>query len=198
MTQQTKDSAVARTSRVGKLPVAIPKGVTVTESNGVVTVKGGKGELQWSLPTGTSIAVDGDKLAVACAAGRDSARAQGLARALIANMVKGTSEGFSKHLIFVGTGYRAELKDDELHLSVGLSHPVVFRIPPGIEISIPKDSKGGTVVVSGADRARVGQTAARIRGTRPAEPYGGKGIRYRGEQVREKAGKSGKGAKGAR
>lgn len=198
MTEQVADKSDLRTSRVGKLPVPVPKGVTVAVTNGTVAVKGAKGELKWSLPTGTSIAVENDRVVINATSSRASARMQGLARALIANMVKGTSEGFTKSLLFVGTGYRAELKGKELHMSVGLSHPVVFPVPEGIDISIPKDSKGGVIVVSGADRAKVGQTAARIRNTRPPEPYGGKGIRYQGERVREKAGKSGKGAKGAR
>jgi len=198
MTEQVADKVVARTSRVGKLPIAIPKGVTVAVANGTVAVKGTKGELKWALPEGTSIAVEGERVLVSVDSGRGSARMQGLARALVANMVKGTSEGFTKSLLLVGTGYRAEVKGKELHMSVGLSHPVVFPVPQGIDITIPKDSKGSVIVVSGPDRAQVGQTAARIRNTRPPEPYGGKGVRYQGERVREKAGKSGKGAKGAR
>ena len=198
MTEQVADKAVTRTSRIGKLPIPIPKGVTVSVSDGTVAVKGTKGELKWSLPQGTTVAVENERVVVNAGTGRSSARMQGLTRALIANMVKGTSEGFSKSLLFVGTGYRAELKGKEIHMSVGLSHTVVFPVPEGIEVSIPKDSKGGVIVVSGADRSKVGQTAARIRSVRPPEPYAGKGIRYRGERVREKAGKSGKGAKGAR
>lgn len=198
MTEQVADKTVVRTSRVGKLPVAIPKGVTVSVNNGSVNVKGAKGALSWDLPKGTTVAVEGEKVHVSTEAGRGSARLQGLARALIANMVRGTSEGFSKTLLLVGTGYRAEVKGSDLNLTVGLSHPVVFPIPTGIAISVPKDSKGSQIVIVGADRGLVGQTAARIRDARPPEPYGGKGVRYQGEQVREKAGKSGKGAKGAR
>jgi large subunit ribosomal protein L6 len=198
MTEQVAENAVARTSRVGKLPILLPKGVTVSVKDGMVAVKGAKGELKWDLPRGASLSVDNDRVNVSVDAGRDSARMQGLTRALVANMVKGTSEGFSRTLLLVGTGYRAELKGKELHMSLGLSHPVVFPIPAGIEVTIPKDSKGSVIVVSGADRAKVGQTAARIRSKRPPEPYAGKGVRYQGERVREKAGKSGKGAKGAR
>jgi len=187
-----------RTSRIGKLPVTIPKGVTVSVVNGSVTVKGTKGTLTWSPPKGTAVAVEGEKVHVTAGTGVGSARMQGLTRALIANMVRGTSEGFSKTLLLVGTGYRAEVKGPELHLSVGLSHPVVFPIPEGISVTVPKDSKGAQIVITGADRGLVGETAARIRSTRPPEPYGGKGVRYQGEQVREKAGKAGKGAKGAR
>lgn len=198
MTEQVTDKTVVRTSRVGKLPVAIPKGVTVSVNNGSVDVKGAKGALSWDLPKGTTVAVEGEKVHVSTEAGRGSARLQGLARALIANMVRGTSEGFSKTLLLVGTGYRAEVKGSDLNLTVGLSHPVVFPIPAGVTITVPKDSKGSQIVIVGADRGLVGQTAARIRDARPPEPYGGKGVRYQGEQVREKAGKSGKGAKGAR
>ncbi|PKN45368.1 MAG: 50S ribosomal protein L6 [Deltaproteobacteria bacterium HGW-Deltaproteobacteria-20] len=195
---EVAEKTVVRTSRIGKLPVTIPKGVTVSVTNGAVSVKGAKGTLSWSLPQGTTIAVENEKVHVSAEAGRGSARMQGLARALIANMVRGTSEGFSKTLLLVGTGYRAEVKGTDLHMSVGLSHPVVFAVPDGISITVPKDSKGAQIVVAGADRSLVGETAARIRSTRPPEPYGGKGVRYQGEQVREKAGKSGKGAKGAR
>lgn len=198
MTEQVADKTLVRTSRVGKLPVAIPKGVTVSVNNGSVNIKGAKGALSWDLPKGTTVAVEGEKVHVSTEVGRGSARLQGLARALIANMVRGTSEGFSKTLLLVGTGYRAEVKGSDLNLTVGLSHPVVFPIPTGITISVPKDSKGSQIVIVGADRCLVGQTAARIRDARPPEPYGGKGVRYQGEQVREKAGKSGKGAKGAR
>jgi large subunit ribosomal protein L6 len=198
MTEQVTDKTVVRTSRVGKLPVSIPKGVTVSVNDGSVNVKGAKGALSWDLPKGTTIAVEGEKVHVSTELGRGSARLQGLARALIANMVRGTSEGFSKTLLLVGTGYRAEVKGSDLNLTVGLSHPVVFPIPAGVTITVPKDSKGSQIVIVGADRGLVGQTAARIRDSRPPEPYGGKGVRYQGEQVREKAGKSGKGAKGAR
>ena len=192
------ERAVARTSRIGKLPVGIPKGVTVAVVDGAVWVSGAKGTLSWALPSGTSIAIENEKVHVSFEAGPGSARMQGLARALIANMVRGTSEGFVRTLQLVGTGYRAEVKGADLHMAVGYSHPVVFAIPEGISIVVPKDSKGAQIVISGADRGLVGQTAARIRAVRPPEPYGGKGVRYQGEQVREKAGKSGKGAKGAR
>lgn len=192
MAEQVEKQETARTSRVGKLPIAIPKGVTVAVSNGTVNVKGTKGSLSWQLPRGTTVTVAEERVLVQAEAGRDSARMQGLVRALVANMVKGTSEGFTRRLTLVGTGYRAEVKGNELVLSVGLSHPAVFPIPAGIEIAVPKDSKGTAIVLTGADRAQVGQTAARIRSVRPPEPYGGKGIRYQGERVREKAGKSGK------
>jgi len=188
----------ARTSRIGKAPVILPKGVTVTVANGAVNVAGAKGKLSWSLPQGTSLAIENGRVLVSAESGPGSARVQGLTRALVANMVRGTSEGFQKTLLLVGTGYRAEVKGSELHMVVGLSHPVVFPVPEGISIVVPKDSKGAQVVITGADRGLVGETAARIRAVRLPEPYKGKGVRYQGEHVREKAGKSGKGAKGAR
>jgi len=190
--------AVGRTSRVGKIPVVIPKGVTVSVAEGTVRVTGAKGTLSWALPNGTSLAVESGRVLVSAVAGPGSARMQGLARALVANMVRGTTDGFQKTLLLVGTGYRAEVKGSELYMVLGLSHPVVFPIPEGIVMVVPKDSKGTQIVITGVDRGLVGQTAARVREARPPEPYGGKGVRYQGEQVREKAGKAGKGAKGAR
>ncbi|PIE05833.1 MAG: 50S ribosomal protein L6 [Sorangium cellulosum] len=192
MTEQVATQEAVRASRIGKLPVPIPKGVTVAVSSGTVNVKGGKGALSWKLPEGTAIEIKDDNVHVMANVGRGSARMQGLVRALVANMVKGASDGFSKRLLLVGTGYRAEIKGKELVLSVGLSHTVVFPIPSDVQISVPADSKGTVIDVVGVDRAQVGQTAARIRNVRPPEPYGGKGIRYQGERVREKAGKSGK------
>lgn len=191
-----QDKAIARTSRIGKNPVTVPKGVTVTLKDHRILVQGAKGKLDIELPASTSAEVkDGHVHITSTAAGRDASRLQGLARALIANMVKGTTEGFTRTLELVGTGYRVESKAGALHFALGFSHPVVFPVPAGITANVPVDSKGTQIVLTGADRALVGQTAARIRSLRPPEPYGGKGVRYRGEQVREKAGKAGKGAK---
>ncbi|MCU0692753.1 MAG: 50S ribosomal protein L6 [Polyangiaceae bacterium] len=199
MTEQVTNKQPAKASRVGKLPVALPKGVSVTVADRVVNVKGVKGTLTWELPGDTDVQVqDGRVVVSSSAVGRAGARLQGLTRALIANMVRGTSEGFTRTLELVGTGYRAEVKGQTLQMALGYSHPVLFPIPKGITIVVPPDSKGMQVVVSGADRGLVGQTAARIRDARPPEPYAGKGVRYRGERVREKAGKAGKGAKGGR
>jgi large subunit ribosomal protein L6 len=188
---------VSRTSRIGKLPVPIPKGVTVAVQGGKINVQGAKGKLELPLPPNTLAEVQDGKVVVSSALpGRDAARMQGLARALIANMVKGTTEGFTRTLELVGTGYRAEMKGGAIHFALGFSHPVVFPVPTGISANVPTDSKGTQIVITGADRSLVGQTAARIRAIRPPEPYGGKGVRYRGEQVREKAGKaSAKGGK---
>lgn len=200
MAEQEVTRDTPRTSRVGKLSIALPKGVTVNVADGVVKVKGAKGELTWKLPLQTTIEVVDGKVHVKSAApGRDAARLQGLARALINNMVKGTAEGFTKTLELVGTGYRAEVKGGALHLVLGFSHPVVFALPKTVSAVVPPDSKGTQIVLTSPDRALLGQIAAQVRGTRPPEPYGGKGVRYRGERVREKAGKAGKGgAKGGK
>jgi len=186
-----------RQSRIGKRPVEIPKGVTLTFKDGNVDVKGPKGQLTRRLPDNVSVKVEGAQLNVLpTIGGRDGARFQGLARALINSMVVGTSAGYTKTLQLVGTGYRAELKGQVLNLSLGFSHPVNFAIPTGIKVEIPGDSKGTIVILTGADKEKMGETAAKIRGFRPPEPYGGKGVRYQGEKVREKAGKAG--AKGGK
>ncbi|MBI5537859.1 MAG: 50S ribosomal protein L6 [Deltaproteobacteria bacterium] len=197
MSEQQQDRLTSRTSRIGKLPVTIPKGVTVTIQGAKINVQGAKGKLELALPLNTSAELkDGRVVVSSTLPGRDAARMQGLARALIANMVKGTTEGFTRTLELVGTGYRAEMKGGAIHFALGFSHPVVFPVPAGISAVVPADSKGTQIVITGADRALVGQTAARVRAIRPPEPYGGKGVRYRGEQVREKAGKaSAKGGK---
>lgn len=186
----------SRTSRIGKRPVSVPKGVNVTVVNGAVNVKGPKGELSRKLLPGVEFKQEGEILTVSSdAPGRDAARIQGLYRALVASMVKGTSEGYTRELELRGTGYRVEAKGTTLHFALGFSHPVVFDLPKGIAATIPADSKGTLLVLTGADKELIGQTAATIRGFRPPEPYGGKGVRYKGEQVREKAGKAGKGGK---
>lgn len=185
-----------KTSRIGKLPIIVPKGVNVAVQHASVHIEGTKGKLDMTLPSGIAAEVkEGRVLVSSVLPGRDGGRMQGLARSLIANMVRGASEGFTRTLELVGTGYRAEVKAGALHCALGFSHPVVFPIPKGISAVVPPDSKGTQIVLTGADRALVGQTAARIRSLRPPEPYGGKGVRYRGEQVRQKAGKAGKGGK---
>jgi large subunit ribosomal protein L6 len=190
------ETETAKTSRVGKRPVALPKGVTVSVANGAVQVKGPKGELARKLIPRVEIKTEGSEVNVTSSApGRDGSRLQGLYRALVANMVKGTSEGYVRELELRGTGYRAELKGNVLHFALGLSHPVSLEVPKGITATIPAESKGTALILTGADKELLGQTAATIRGFRPPEPYGGKGVRYKGEQVREKAGKAGKGGK---
>jgi len=181
------------TSRIGKRPVPVPKGVSVSINAGDVQVKGPKGALSRVLPDRVAVAQDGDNLVVTSdAPGRSAPRLQGLARALLANMVVGVSEGYEKRLELHGTGYRAELKGKTLHCSLGFSKPVEYGVPDGIDVDIPKDTKGTLIILRGADKEVVGQTAATIRAFRPPEPYGGKGVRYKGERVREKAGKAGK------
>jgi large subunit ribosomal protein L6 len=186
-----------RQARIGKRPVEIPKGVTASVKDGVFSVKGPKGELSRKIPPNVNVKLEGTTLTVMpTIGGRDGARFQGLARALIQAMVVGTSTGYTKTLQLVGTGYRAEVKGPVLNLALGFSHPVNFPIPAGIKVEIPGDSKGTIVILTGADKEKMGQTAAKIRGFRPPEPYGGKGVRYQGEKVREKAGKAG--AKGGK
>lgn len=186
----------SKTSRIGKRPIEVPKGVTVAIKDRTVDVKGPKGQLSRPLTDTVSVKTEGTTLhIVSTAPGRDGSRLQGLMRAIIASMVKGAAEGYEKILELKGTGYRVELKGTTLHFALGYSHPIVFPLPKGITGTIPADSKGTVLVLNGADKELIGQTAAKIRGFRPPEPYGGKGVRYRGERVREKAGKAGKGGK---
>ena len=184
-------AAQARTSRVGKRPVDLPKGVQVTITD-KVEVKGPKGSLFRRIPDKVTVKQEGEQVLVTSSATRrDGPRLQGMMRALIASMVKGVSEGFEKRLELHGTGYRAELKGQVLHLSLGLSHIVEYPLPKGLNVEIPKDSKGTRIILTGTDKEVVGQAAATIRGYRPPSPYGGKGVRYVGEHVRAKAGKAG-------
>lgn len=185
-----------KTSRVGKRPVALPKGVSVQVTNGNINVKGPKGELNRKLIDRVEVKTEGTEVSVVSSApGRDASRLQGLYRALVASMVKGTSEGYVRELELRGTGYRVELKGNVLHFALGYSHPIAFELPKGITATIPAESKGTLLILTGADKEMIGQTAAKIRGFRAPEPYGGKGVRYKGEKVREKAGKAGKGGK---
>lgn len=182
-----------RVSRVGKRPVAVPKGVTVTISGQKVDVQGPKGKLSLELPQNVVATKDGDSVVVvSSASGRDGARLQGLGRALVASMLKGTSVGYEVVLELVGTGYRAEMKGKVVTLQVGLSHQATVELAPTVSGVVPPDSKGTQLVLTSADKALLGQTAATIRAIRPPEPYGGKGIRYRGENIRRKAGKAAK------
>jgi large subunit ribosomal protein L6 len=182
-----------RQSRVGKRAIALPKGVTATTKDRSIEVKGPKGTLDRQLPPGVQVKIEsGSVFVVPTVVGRDGARYQGLARALVVGMVTGVAQGYTKTLQLVGTGYRAELKGQVLHLSLGYSHPIAFPLPLGIKCEIPADSKGTIVVLTGSDKEKMGQTAAKIRSFRPPEPYGGKGVRYQGEKVREKAGKAAK------
>ncbi len=183
-------------SRVGKRPVELPKGVSATLKDGKIEIKGPKGTLNRVLPPSIDVKVEGTAVKIMpTIGGRDGSRLQGLARALINGMVQGAATGYTKTLQLVGTGYRAEVKGQTLNLSLGFSHPVNFPIPQGVKVEIPGDSKGTLIILNGPDKEVMGQTAAKIRGFRPPEPYGGKGVRYQGEKVREKAGKAAKSGK---
>jgi large subunit ribosomal protein L6 len=176
-------------SRIGKMPVAIPKGVTVEIQDRTVRVKGPRGELRRTLPAGIEVAVADEKVNVTRPNDEPRSRAlHGLTRALVANMVEGVDKGFRKTLDIQGVGYKAEPRPYGVNLVVGYSHPVEFRAPEGVKITVENNT---VVKIEGADKEKVGQVAAEIRLVRPPEPYKGKGIRYQGEQVRRKAGKTG-------
>ena len=177
-------------SRIGKMPVDMPSGVDVKVDGSQVTVKGSKGELSRQFNDRVSFSVeDGVVTVVREDDTRESRALHGLSRALLANMVHGVSEGFTKVLEIQGVGYRASLKGSDIELLVGFSHPVDVKAPKGITFEVPEPTR---IVVSGIDKEQVGQIAADIRKVRPPEPYKGKGIRYAGEYVRRKAGKAGK------
>jgi large subunit ribosomal protein L6 len=174
-------------SRIGRQPLAIPDGVSVDVGAGSVAVKGPKGELSQTVSPEMTVSVDDGVLTVARPTDRGEHRAlHGLTRSLIANMVTGVTDGFQKTLEIQGVGYRARLQGKSLELSVGYSHPVSMPAPEGIEFEVPQPTQ---IIVRGIDKQLVGETAARIRRTRPPEPYKGKGIRYEGEHVRRKVGK---------
>ncbi|WP_277288427.1 50S ribosomal protein L6 [Veillonella montpellierensis] len=176
-------------SRIGRMPIEIPAGVTVAYDNHVITVKGPKGELTRNLHPDMVVAVEGNEIKVSRPTEhKDHRSLHGLTRALVANMVTGVSEGFSKSLEINGVGYRAAKQGTKLVLTLGFSHPVEMEAPAGITIDVPAPNK---IVVSGADKEVVGAVAADIRKWRKPEPYKGKGIRYEGEYVRRKAGKAG-------
>jgi large subunit ribosomal protein L6 len=186
-------SQADRESRVGKRVVPLPKGVNVSITGQNVKVEGPKGKLAFDLPDRVTAKKDGEAIKVASSAGgRDGRRLQGLGRALLMSMVKGASVGYEKILELVGTGYRCEVKGKTLTLQVGLSHQATVELPPTVTGVVPPDSKGTQLVLTSADKALLGQIAATIRAIRPPEPYGGKGIRYRGENIRRKAGKAAK------
>lgn len=176
-------------SRIGRKPIPVPAGVTVTVDGSTVAVKGPKGQITRTFRPEMTVRVDGGVVTVERPSDQKEHRAlHGLTRALLANMVQGVTDGFRRSLDIVGVGYRAEKKGSALVLSVGYSHPVTYPQPEGITISTPSPTN---IVVEGIDKQKVGQVAAEIRAVRPPEPYKGKGIRYTGEQVRRKAGKAG-------
>ena len=174
-------------SRIGKKPISVPEGVTVSLAPGRVTVNGPKGELQQEVSSRMEIAEEGGTVTVKRPTDRGDDRAiHGLTRSLVANMVEGVTEGYEKRLEIQGVGYRAKLSGKALELSVGYSHPVAIPAPDGIEFEVPQPTR---VIVRGIDKQLVGEIASRIRRVRPPEPYKGKGIRYEGEQVKRKVGK---------
>jgi large subunit ribosomal protein L6 len=176
-------------SRIGRKPVVLPKGVTLQVQGNAVAVKGPKGELRRTLHPEMQIAFEKDQFTVARPSDEKRHKAlHGLTRTLVQNMVDGVSKGFSKNLEIQGVGYKAEAKPYGVNLIVGYSHPVKYEAPKGIKISVDNNVM---LKVEGADKELVGQVAAEIRQVRPPEPYKGKGIRYVGEQVRRKAGKTG-------
>ena len=183
-------------SRIGKMPITLPAKVSVSVDKGnLVTVSGPKGALKQQFDPDMTIQVENGVVTVTRPTDQREHRAQhGLTRALLANMVQGVSAGFTRRLEVRGVGYRAEKRGNNLVLSVGKSHPVEFAPPsPDIVFEVDKDGRGFTI--SGIDKAQVGELAAEVRRTRPPEPYQGKGIRYQGEYVRQKAGKTGKAGK---
>ncbi|MBP2016928.1 large subunit ribosomal protein L6 [Symbiobacterium terraclitae] len=177
-------------SRIGKNPIPIPAGVEVTVQGNVVRVKGPKGELTREINPAMSITIENGALRVSRPSDeREHKALHGLTRTLIANMVEGVTKGYSRALELVGTGYRAAKTGQKLTLTVGYSHPVVIDPPQGIEFQVPAANQ---VIVTGIDKELVGQIAADIRAVRPPEPYLGKGIKYAGEHIRRKEGKTGK------
>ncbi len=176
-------------SRIGKAPITVPGGVDVTIEGTSVTVKGPQGTLSRVFPEAVAFALDEGVITVSRKnEERESRALHGLSRALLANMIAGVSEGFTRELQTVGVGYRAALSGSTLELQVGYSHPVHITAPEGITFEVPDPNR---ILVRGIDKQRVGQVAADIRAVRPPEPYKGKGIRYANEHVRRKAGKAG-------
>lgn len=175
-------------SRIGRLPVPIPKGVEISVGGDEVRVKGPKGQLSHFIVDHVDVVIDEDGLVVTRRAEHKQAKSNhGLMRALIGNMVTGVTEGFSKKLEIVGIGYRAETKGNKLELHLGYSHPIEFPIPADVAIDVDKK---GVITVAGIDKRQVGQVAAQIRDFRKPDSYKGKGVRYVGEYIRLKAGKS--------
>jgi large subunit ribosomal protein L6 len=180
-------------SRIGKLPIPVPSGVNVDVRNNHVTVEGPRGKLERGMPAQISISVeDGTIVCQRPTDGREHRSLHGLTRTLVANMVTGVSAGFRKELELVGVGYRVQKQGDDLVLGLGFSQPVRFTAPAGISIEVTDPTH---FAVTGIAKEQVGQVAADLRKLRPPEPYKGKGIMYRGERIRRKAGKAGKGAK---
>jgi large subunit ribosomal protein L6 len=175
-------------SRIGKKPIQIPKGVKVAVAADGVEVQGPKGKLTQRVPPGIRFEVAGDELQAKTSNDSEMSKLHGLARSLVANAVRGVTEGFKRELDIVGIGYRAEVRGKQVVFALGYSHPVVFDIPAGIDIAVDKQTH---ITVMGADRQQVGQVAANLRRLRKPDPYKQKGIRYTGEVLKKKVGKTG-------
>lgn len=179
-------------SRIGRLPITIPSGVTVEQAGGEVRVKGPKGSLSQQVPPGISMAIEGGAIRFTRSDDTNRMRGlHGLARQLVANMVEGVTKGFTRVLEITGVGYRADARGNLLWLTLGYSHPIAYQLPSGVTAKVEKQV---TVTLEGSDRQLLGEVAAAIRGLRPPEPYKGKGVRYAEERVRRKAGKAAAGA----
>lgn len=175
-------------SRVGRMPIEVPSGATVTVEDNLVTVKGPRGELTQAISDRVSVVREGQQVLVTRQTDQPGDRSlHGLYRSLISNMVRGVTEGFEKILEIQGVGYRAVLKGSTLELALGFSHPVVYEAPAGIEFEVPVPTR---IIVRGCDKQAVGQVAAEIRAMRKPDPYKGKGVRYRDEKIRRKVGKA--------
>ena len=178
-------------SRIGRKPITVPAGVEVVIDGSTVTAKGPKGSLTGTFNSNMTIVKDGDVITVSRPNDEKENRSlHGLTRTLIANMVEGVSNGYTKTLEIVGIGYRAAMQGSNLDLNVGFSHKVLMTAPEGVTVSVPNPNQ---IIISGPDKQKVGQFAAEVRGVRPPEPYKGKGIKYADEHVRRKEGKAGKG-----
>jgi large subunit ribosomal protein L6 len=175
-------------SRIGKKPIPVPKGVQINLRDGLVEVKGPKGQLSQSLPPGVTMVLEDGQIVASVGEAREQRKFHGLGRTLVANAVQGVSEGFKRELDIVGVGYRAEVKGRDVHFALGYSHPVIFPLPQGIDVAIEKQTH---VTVTGIDKQLVGQVAANMRSLRKPDPYKQKGVRYTGEVLKKKAGKAG-------
>jgi large subunit ribosomal protein L6 len=174
-------------SRIGKKPVTVPAGVTLTQNGQHISVKGSKGTLEFTLPDAVTGKLDGEEFTVTPVKDDKTGRSMwGMSRTMIANLIEGVTNGYSKNLELHGVGYRAQVQGSKLTMQLGFSHDVVFEAPEGISIVAPKPTQ---ITVSGIDKQAVGQAAAKIREYRKPEPYKGKGVRYEGEYVRRKEGK---------
>lgn len=179
-------------SRIGRLPVSLPKGVTCSVSDNQITVKGPKGELKQAIESGFEVKVEGDQVEISRPSDqKDHKSKHGLYRALVANMVEGVSKGYKREMELVGVGYKANAQSNVLELSLGYSHSVFLGIPPELKVqAVQEKGQNPMIILEGIDKQLIGQVAAKIKSLRKVEPYKGKGIRYVGEYVRRKAGKA--------